>query len=53
MLGDKLRILAKRDGLPCSQWAKESFIHATLGNVIDDRAVEDCIRDLGNRFDVH
>lgn len=51
--GDNLRIRSERDGVPYPQWAKEGFIHTTPGNVIDYRAVENCIRDLCSRFDRH
>lgn len=50
--GDNLRIRGDRDGVPYPQWANEGFLTATPGNVIDYRAVEACIRDLCERFDV-
>lgn len=49
---DNLRARAERDGVPYVQWAKEGFIIATPGNVIDYSAVDRCIRDLCERFDV-
>lgn len=49
---DNLRARADRDGVPYPQWAADGFITATPGNVIDYRAVERCIRDLCERFDV-
>jgi len=49
---DNLRARAERDGVPYPQWADEGFITPTEGNVIDYRAVENCIRDLIARFDV-
>jgi len=49
---DNLRARADRDGVPYPQWAQEGFIQPTDGNVIDYRAVEQCIRNLAARFDV-
>lgn len=49
---DNLRKRADRDGVPYVQWAKDGLITATPGNVVDFRAVEDCIRDLCSRFNV-
>jgi phage terminase large subunit-like protein len=40
------------DGVDYVRWSKEGFITATPGNVIDNRAVADYIRDLCQRFDV-
>jgi phage terminase large subunit-like protein len=40
------------DGVNYASWAKQGFITPTLGNVIDDERVADCIRDLCERFDV-
>lgn len=50
--GDSLRARAERDGVAYPLWAEQGFITATPGNVIDYRAVEQCIRDLCERFDV-
>jgi phage terminase large subunit-like protein len=50
--GDNLRGRQDRDGVPYVRWADEGFIEPTAGNVVDFRAVEDCIRDLCERFDV-
>lgn len=49
---DNLRGRADRDGVPYPQWAADDFIIPTPGNVIDERAVEDHIRELCARFDV-
>jgi len=49
---DNLRGRQDRDGVPYVRWADEGFIEPTPGNVVDFRAVEDCIRDLCERFDV-
>lgn len=49
---DNLRRRADRDGVPYVQWAKDGFITATPGNVVDYRVVEDCIRGLCERFQV-
>lgn len=49
---DNLRGRAERDGVPYPEWAAKGFITATVGNVIDPRAVEACIRGLCERFDV-
>jgi phage terminase large subunit-like protein len=48
--GENLRGRQDRDGVPYVRWAKEGSIEATPGNVVDFRAVEDCIRDLCSRF---
>jgi phage terminase large subunit-like protein len=40
------------DGVNYASWAKESFLSATPGNVIDYSAVADYIRGLAERFDV-
>ncbi len=50
--GDNLRDRAERDGVPYVRWIDEGFLTGTPGNVIDYRAVESCIRDLCDRFDV-
>ncbi|NUB09716.1 terminase large subunit [Azospirillum sp. Vi22] len=47
-----LRGRQDRDGVPYVRWADEGLIEPTPGNVVDFRAVEDCIRDLCDRFDV-
>lgn len=47
---DNLRERADRDGVPYPAWAEEGFITATDGNVVDFRAVSDCIRELCARF---
>lgn len=49
---DNLRGRQDRDGVPYVRWAAEGHIEPTPGNVVDFRAVEDCIRDLCDRFDV-
>lgn len=49
---DNLRRRADKDGVPYPRWAEEGFIDPTPGNVVDFRAVEDCVRDLCARFDV-
>ncbi|MBL8570946.1 MAG: terminase large subunit [Phreatobacter sp.] len=49
---NNLRTRADRDGVPYPEWAKQTFITPTPGNVIDPRAVEQRIRDLCERFDV-
>jgi len=51
--GDNLRARSDRDGVPYPQWAEEGFLTATPGNVIDYSAVESCIRDLCERYQVH
>ena len=50
---DNLRARADRDGVPYPEWAKQGFIPATPGNVVDYRAVEACIRGLCERFVVN
>lgn len=49
---ENLQPRADRDGVPYPAWAADEFITPTPGNVVDFRAVEDCIRDLCSRFDV-
>ncbi|TWB19199.1 terminase large subunit [Nitrospirillum bahiense] len=49
---DNLRLRQDRDGVPYVRWAEEGLIEPTPGNVVDFRAVEDCIRDLYDKFDV-
>lgn len=49
---DNLRARADRDGVPYPTWAESGYITPTPGNVIDYSAVEKCIRDLCERFDV-
>ncbi|MGB3043906.1 MAG: terminase TerL endonuclease subunit [Xanthobacteraceae bacterium] len=41
-----------RDGVNYASWAEQGFITPTPGNVVDYRAVETCIRNLCERFDV-
>ncbi|MGL9618301.1 terminase large subunit [Bradyrhizobium sp. U531] len=40
------------DGVNYASWAKEGFVTATPGNVIDNAAVADYIRSLAERFQV-
>ncbi|TAI63459.1 terminase TerL endonuclease subunit [Bradyrhizobium sp. Leo170] len=40
------------DGVNYASWAKQGFITATPGNVIDNAAVADYIRSLAERFEV-
>jgi phage terminase large subunit-like protein len=49
---DNLQARADRDGVAYPTWADDGFITPTPGNVVDFRAVEACIRDLCERFDV-
>ena len=49
---DNLRARQDKDGVPYVRWADEGHIEPTPGNVVDFRAVEDCIRDLCDRFAV-
>ncbi|MDR7147050.1 phage terminase large subunit-like protein [Rhizobium sp. BE258] len=50
--GDNLQRRADRDGVPYPQWAKDGFITATSGNVVDFDAVENQVRELAARFNV-
>ena len=50
---DNLRGRADRDGVPYPEWAEQGHIIPTPGEVIDYRIVEDHIRELCARFDVH
>lgn len=49
---DDIRKRGDVDGVDYVRWAKEGFITATPGNVIDNAAVADCIRDLCERYEV-
>lgn len=49
---ENLRVRQERDLVPYVRWREEGLIEPTPGNVVDFRAVEDCIRDLYGRFDV-
>lgn len=49
---DNLRARQDRDGVPYPRWAEEGLITATPGNVVDFRAVEDCIRELSDALNV-
>src|ERR1700722_7111378 len=49
---DNLRARSERDGVPYVQWGKDGLITPTPGNVIDYRAVEQCIRDLYDLYQV-
>jgi phage terminase large subunit-like protein len=50
--GDNLRRRSDRDLVPYAAWAEAGFITPTPGDAIDERAVEDKIRELCERFDV-
>jgi phage terminase large subunit-like protein len=50
--GDNLRRRSDIDGVPYPTWAEEGHITPTPGNVIDERVIEDQIRELCARFDV-
>ncbi|GGD42542.1 terminase large subunit [Aureimonas glaciei] len=49
---DNLRARAELDGVPYTTWAEDKHIHATPGNVVDFRRVEETIRELCERFEV-
>ncbi|MFG1399912.1 terminase large subunit [Roseixanthobacter pseudopolyaromaticivorans] len=49
---DNLRQRQDASGAPYVRWAADGLVTATVGNVVDFRAVEDRIRDLCERFDV-
>ncbi|WP_299939413.1 terminase TerL endonuclease subunit [uncultured Nitratireductor sp.] len=49
---DNLRRRAERDGVPYPTWAEDGLITPTPGNVVDFRAVANCIRELNARFNV-
>jgi phage terminase large subunit-like protein len=50
--GENLRSCGERDQAPYVQWAEQGHIRGTIGNAIDPREIERCIRDLCDRFDV-
>ncbi|UVO40497.1 terminase large subunit [Bradyrhizobium arachidis] len=49
---DDIRKRGDLDGVNYASWAKDRFISATPGNVIDNTAVADYIRSLAERFQV-
>jgi len=49
---DNLQKKAERDGVPYPLWEEQGFIEPTPGDVVDFRAVEACIRELCDRFNV-
>lgn len=49
---NNLRAKADTDGVPYPTWAEEGFIMPTPGDVIDYRAIVECIRDLTQTFTV-
>lgn len=49
---EDIRKRGDHDGVNYSSWAKDGFITATPGNVIDNAAVADYIRSLADRFQV-
>jgi len=49
---DALRARGERHGVDYVAWAEAGFITPTPGNVVDLRAVEDCIREARARFAV-
>jgi phage terminase large subunit-like protein len=49
---DRLREKSEQDGVPYLQWAEEGFIIPIPGPVIDQRVIEDHIRELCARFNV-
>ncbi|MEC4590564.1 terminase TerL endonuclease subunit [Nitrospirillum amazonense] len=49
---EALRQRSERDRVPYTTWAEAGHITPTAGDVVDYGAVEDCIRDLVDRFDV-
>jgi phage terminase large subunit-like protein len=49
---DNLRDREDLAGVPYTSWARQGLLTATPGNVVDFRAVEDCVRELCARFNV-
>lgn len=49
---DNIRRRAEQDRVPYDQWAKEGWIQATEGNVIDFEAVRKRINELAAEFDI-
>lgn len=49
---EDIRKRGDQDGVNYASWAKDGFITATPGNVIDNAAVADYIRSLADRFQV-
>lgn len=49
---DDIRKRGDLDGVDYVRWSKEGFLAATPGNVIDNKAVADYIRNLCERYDV-
>lgn len=50
--GENLRTCGERDQAPYVQWAEQGHITGTVGNAIDNRQIERCIRDLYATYDV-
>jgi phage terminase large subunit-like protein len=49
---DSIRDRANRDRVPYDQWAREGYLIATPGNVVDYEAVRQSLKDWGAEFDV-
>lgn len=49
---EALRARAERDGVPYPLWAEQGYLTPTPGQVVDYRAIEGCIRELCDRFEV-
>ena len=43
---------SRRDRVPYDAWARDGFITATSGNVIDYATIRQSIEDLGERYDI-
>ena len=49
---DSIRERANRDRVPYDQWAREGYITATPGNVVDYEAVRQSLKDWDSEFDL-
>jgi phage terminase large subunit-like protein len=49
---DSIRERSNRDRVPYDQWAREGYLIATPGNVVDYEAVRQSLKDWGAEFDV-
>ncbi len=51
--GDDLEDRADRDGVPYATWARDGLIKTIEGPIVEPSAIEDHVRELCARFDVH
>jgi phage terminase large subunit-like protein len=49
---ETLRLRTTRDRVPYEQWARDGFLTATAGNVVDYEAVRGVIHDWADRYEI-